>query len=163
MSVSIRSTEQRAAVALAVEVSELGYGAGAHLARARDVYRDLYPGHDGERDRRVRAIEAINAPLVNHPDPVVSRAARETLASCAGYWRHDELADAVPATMDGHVSHAQVGVRAINAVCDEAETGHRRGRLRRAMTRADQPSLLDVHACDPETVHPLTPNCEARP
>ena len=144
MSVSIRATEQRAVTALAVEVSDLGYTVGAHLTRARDAYRDLYPSHDAARDQRVRAIEAINAPLVNHPDPVVSRAARETLAACAGYWRHDVLADAVPATMDGHVSYAQTGVRAINALADEAETGHRGGRLRRSMVRATQPRLLDA-------------------
>lgn len=119
------------------------FGAGTELARLDTVARELFPAHDAQCDRALRQIRALNAPLVAHPDPAVGRAARETLAWCDHYDRHDPLADASVERMAGHGRQAHVHVKAIGGACEYAVSGRQRGRLRRALTSCEQPSLLD--------------------
>ena len=137
------ATEHREAVRLAVDVSEHNYSTGYHLTRLRETY-EVYPNHDAACDAQVAEIGRLAACLNTSTDPEARRLGAEILTRCARYVEHDRHEDATVAEMDVRASQAQIEVRVIGATCDEIETGHRQGRLRRGMLRANQPSLLEA-------------------
>jgi len=118
-------------------------GAGAELAYLRVNLRELFPLHDAGCDAQVRDIEAFARCLTASTDPAAQRIGREILARCAMYWVHDQAEDGSVDDGARHGEAAHVEVRAIGGACEMAASGRQRGRLRRGLVRATQPSLLE--------------------